>query len=170
MLDERGRRGEERLEAVLHSAVSDRDGEVRLAATGLAEKDHGATFGDEVWGEQRADGRQTQRRLVTEIEFFDGAQKRKRGGAHCAAQARAATMRDFLGDQRVKKLLVGPLLLLGALDQVAPHAARIGEMEAFEERIEIGAHRAPRFEIVGLECVEARRNRSGRDAGGADRA
>lgn len=44
-VDELGSRGEERIEAVLQGAVSDRDGEVGLAATGLAFEDDGAALG-----------------------------------------------------------------------------------------------------------------------------
>lgn len=55
-------------------------------------------------------------------------------------------MRDLLGEEREEQRIVGPLLLLCALTEVAPHASSVGEMEALEERLEIGAHDAPPFD------------------------
>jgi hypothetical protein len=68
---------EERLEAVLHGAVCDGDGEVRLAAPRLALEDHRVPLGDEVGREQRAEGREAERRLVGEVELLDGSQEGK---------------------------------------------------------------------------------------------
>lgn len=127
ILDEVGGRGEERVEAVLKGAVGDGDGEVRLPATGLSGKDGGAAFGDEVGREQRADGRHAERRLQREVELLDGAQERKARSADGALQARAASMRDLLGDERLEEVLVGPLVLLGARDELAPDAPGVGE-------------------------------------------
>jgi hypothetical protein len=77
VVDELGAVHEERLEAVLHRAVRDRDGEVRLAAPRLALENHRVPFGHEVRREQRAEGREAERRLVGEFELLDGAQEGK---------------------------------------------------------------------------------------------
>ncbi len=146
VVDELRRGREERIEAVLHRAVRDGDGEVRLAAARLALEDDRMTFGDEVRGEQRADGREAQARLVGEVELLDGAQEGKAGGADGASEPRAAAMRDLLREEREEQRVVRPVFLLGALDEVAPGAARVGEVQALEQRVEVGAHEAPPFE------------------------
>jgi hypothetical protein len=153
VLDQLGCGREERVEAILHRAVRDRDREVGLAATGLALEDDRAALGDEVGREERADRREAQRRLVAEVELLDRAQERERGGAHGAAEARAAAVRDLLGEERVEKLLVRPLFLLGALHEVTPSATRVGEMQSLEQRVEVGGHDAPRFDSARTPSI-----------------
>ena len=58
VLDDFGRSDEERVEAVLDRAVADGDGDVGLAAAGLAVKDERAAVGDEVGRQRRAEQRQ----------------------------------------------------------------------------------------------------------------
>jgi hypothetical protein len=58
IVDERGGGDEAGIEAVLDGAVSDRHGEVRLPAAGLAVEDEVAAFGDEVGAEVRAEHRE----------------------------------------------------------------------------------------------------------------
>ena len=55
-------------------------------------------------------------------------------------------MRDLFGDQQREEIAIGPRLPLGALHEVAPHAAGIGQMQPLEERIEVvigGDHDRP---------------------------
>src|SRR5580658_362588 len=59
-------------------------------------------------------------------------------------------MGDLFGEEREEQRLIGPLLLLGTLNEIAPDAASIGKVQTFEEgveiEIEIGAHDAPPFD------------------------
>ena len=144
LFDESGSGREERIETVLHRAIRERDGEVCLSTTRLAFENDGATFGDEVGREERADRRESKRGLIAEVEFFDGAKERKRSAADGAHETRAATMRDFLGEEREKKALIRPLFFLCSLDEIAPSATRVGEVETLEKRREIVAHETPR--------------------------
>ncbi len=85
LLDELRRRDEQRVETVLERAVRDGDRAVRLAAPRLAFEDDRATFGDEVRREQRADRRESERRLIREVELVDGAEERECGSADRSA-------------------------------------------------------------------------------------
>src|SRR6185503_2140856 len=137
---------EKRVESVLHRAVRDGDGEVRLTSSGLALENDAASFGNEVGSEQRPDRGQTKRGLIAEVKLLDGAKEREQRGAYRSREAGATSMRDFLGEERQEQLIVGPVLLFGALDELAPDAAGVREVEAFEERFELGAaHGSPRF-------------------------
>src|SRR4051812_6840183 len=73
-----------------------------------------------------------------EIEVIDGLQKRKVCPACQARESRLLAMGDLFGGQQREEITVGPGLALGALDEVAPHAPRIGEVESLEEGIEVG--------------------------------
>src|SRR5262245_51304611 len=94
-------------------------------------------------------------------------------------------MRDFFGGEQREEITIRPALTFRALDQVAPHAARIREVESFEEGIEVGLvsdHDRPptRREdtavlgrVHGLRCAPPRRaprapwTRPARGSGGA---
>src|SRR4051812_43517006 len=56
-------------------------------------------------------------------------------------------MCDLFLDERTEKRFVSEVLLLGALDEIAPDTARIGEVEALEDDIEVCGlalgHRSP---------------------------
>ena len=55
-------------------------------------------------------------------------------------------MRDLFGEERVQEGVVGPLLLFRSLTEIAPDATGVGEVKALEQRLEVGAHRAPPFD------------------------
>lgn len=112
VVDEIGAGGEEGVEAVMQGAVGDGDGEVGLTATGFALEDDGAALGDEVRGEQGADGGEAQRRLVGEVELLDGAEEGEAGGAHGAVEAGLAAVRDLLGDEDGEEVAIRPRLLV----------------------------------------------------------
>lgn len=76
--------------------------------------------------------------MIGEIEIVDGLEKRKVRAARESREARLLTMRDFLGGQESEEIPIRPALALGAVDQLAPDASGIGEVEPFEEGIEIG--------------------------------
>ena len=46
-------------------------------------------------------------------------------------------MGDLFGDERREEVVVGPLLLFGAGDEVAPGTARVGQVEALEKIVEV---------------------------------
>ena len=53
-------------------------------------------------------------------------------------EPRLLAMRDFLGGQQRQEIPIRPALALGAVDEVAPDASRIRQVQPFEEGIEIG--------------------------------
>ena len=46
-------------------------------------------------------------------------------------------MRDLLGDEQGEEVAAAPRLGLGAGDEVAPGAARVGEVKALEQRVDV---------------------------------
>ena len=103
IVDELGGGGEECVESGLQCAVRDGDREMRLAASGLALEDDRAAFGNEVRREERADGSEPKRRLVTEVVLLDGAQEWECCGTEGTSEASATAMRNFLGEERKKE-------------------------------------------------------------------
>ena len=148
LVDELRGRDEARVEPELHRAIRDGDREMGLAASGLAFEDDRVALGDEVRREKRTDRREPQRRLIGEVELLDRTEKGKARCSHGAREACAASVGDFFIDEGVKKLLERPFFLLGALDEVAPNATRVGEMKTLEERIEVGAHASGPFDSL----------------------
>ena len=104
---------------------------------GLPAKISGAPVGDEVGRQRRAEDVEAHRRLVREIEIIDGLEKRKVRASREAREPRLLAMRDLLGHEQREEVAIGPGLALGALDEVAPDATRIGEVQPFEERVEV---------------------------------
>ena len=88
--------------------------------------------------ERRAEHLEAQRRLIGEIEIVDRLEKGKVRAARQSREARLLPMGDLLGGEQREEIAIGPALALGALDQIAPDASRIREMQPFEERVEIG--------------------------------
>ena len=131
------------VEAVLDRAIGDCDREVRLAAPGFAVQDQRAALGDEVRGERGAEQGEAHGRLVGEIEVVDRFEEREAGAPREPREARLLAVGDLLGDEDGQEAIVGPLLSLGAGDEVAPHASRVGEIEALEDGIE--------FEVGGVD-------------------
>jgi len=81
------------------------------------------------------------RGLIREIEIIDRLQKRKVRASHQAREPRLLPVGDLFGHEQREEVAIGPGLALDALHQVPPHAARIGEMEALEEPVEVGIGR-----------------------------
>lgn len=136
VIDQFGRGDEAGIEAMLNRAVGDGHGEVGLPAPGLPAEDQGAALGDEVRRERRAQEREADRGLVGEVEIVDRLEKGKAGALGEAAQARLVPLGDFFGDEDGEEVLITPLLLLRAPEEIPPDAARIGEVEALEQRIQ----------------------------------
>ena len=97
----------------------------------------GPSVGDKVGRERRAEDVEAHRRLVREVEIIDGLEKRKVRASREAREARLLPMRDLFGDQQREEVAIAPGLALRALHEVAPDAARIGEMQALEEGVEV---------------------------------
>ena len=135
-VDQRGCGDEERIEAVLDGAIRDRDCQVRLAATRLARQDQAATVGDEVGREKRAKKGKTKSRLQREVEIVDRLQKGKPCAAGEPHETCLLAVRDLLGDERGEKVAMAPALFLRARAQIAPDAARVGEVKALEQIID----------------------------------
>jgi len=131
------RRGDERgVEAQLNGAVREGNGQVRFSAARLAVEDERSAFGHEVGRQERAHGGEPQGRLEGEVEFVDRLEEGELGGTRGAAQARSLAVGDLLFDEHPQESFVAELLVLGAGDEVTPDAARVGEMQSFEEQVE----------------------------------
>jgi len=62
-----------------------------------------------------------------------------------ALQTRLPPLRDLLGDEKGQEVADAPVLGFGALDEIAPDAPGVGEVESLQQGIEIDvawAHRA----------------------------
>src|SRR5262249_16978813 len=81
--------------------------------------------------------RELDRALVGEVEIVDGFQERKTATRRESPDPRLLTVRDFLSDEDREEVTTAPCLLLGASDHVAPVAARVGEVKALEQRIDV---------------------------------
>jgi hypothetical protein len=123
---------EERVEAILDGPVGHGNGEMRLPASRFSAEDHATALGHEIWGECRAEERESDGRLHREIEIVDRFKEGEMGPTHHAGDARLLPLRDLFGNEEGEEIAVAPLLPFGALDQVAPRAARIGQVQALE--------------------------------------
>jgi len=144
VIDELGGGDEEGIEAILDGAVGDGDGEVGFASTGLADEEKGAAVGDEVGGEHGADEGEAERGLEGEVEVVDGLEEGEAGAASESLDTGLLAMSDLLGDEGGKEVAVRPGLGLGLIDEGGVDTASIGEVEAFEEGVEVegcGGHR-----------------------------
>ena len=81
-----------------------------------------------------------------EVELFDGAQEWKLRGADPAREARTATVRDLLGEERLQELVMRPLLFLGALNEITPNMPSVGEVQTLQQHVEVNGHDTPRFD------------------------
>ena len=132
------RRGDEaRRKGVLDGPVGDRHREMRLSAPWLPEQDQRAPLGDEVGREGGAEERESHGGLVREIEVVDRLEEGKRGAPREPGEARLLALRDFFRHEDGEQLLVGPLLLLGAHEEIPPDPTRVGQVQAFEEGIQV---------------------------------
>jgi hypothetical protein len=138
IVDQLGCGHEERVEAVLDRAVGDGDGEVGLPATGPAGEDEAPAIGDEVGRQRRAEQREPQRRLEAEVEVIDGLEEGEARAMRETLHARLLSLGDLLGSEHDQEVAVGPLAGLGSLDELAPDAASVGQVESLEQRVEIG--------------------------------
>ena len=63
--------------------------------------------------------------------------KGKLGAARQPAEAGLLTVSDLLGDEQGEEVVVGPLLVLGPYDQIAPDAPSVGQVQALEQAVEV---------------------------------
>ena len=165
IIDQRGGGGEVGIEAVLNGAIGDGHRQVRLSAAGFARENQRAALGDEVRRERRAEHGQSQGGLIEKVEIIDGLEKRK---VRPPRQAREAGLAADGQSPRRRAAWkpASPRLLLGAPHEVAPHAAGVGEVEPFEEGVEIVDRRdydrppTRREDTAVLDCVQGRRGAS----------
>ena len=75
--------------------------------------------------------------MIGEIEIVDRLEKGKVGAPREARQTGLLAVRDLFRRQECEEIAVRPRFALGAVDELPPDAARIREMQAFEERVEI---------------------------------
>ena len=103
-VDQRGRRDEPRLEAVLDRAVGDADGDVRLPPPGLAREDEVPALGDELRAEVGPELLAAQGRLEDEVELLNGLEVGKVGVTRELLDAGVGTVRDLLGEEEREKV------------------------------------------------------------------
>ncbi len=144
LADERRRRGEGGVEAILDRAVGDGDGQVGLAGPAGPAEDQRVAAGDELGTEGAAEQREPDGGLEGEIVLVDGLEKRKARPADTALDARLSAMGDFLGQEDGQVVAVGEVLRLGPRGEVGIEAADGGQMQPPQERVEVdrrrGAH------------------------------
>lgn len=75
-------------------------------------------------------------RLDATIDIVDRLQKRKMRAPGQPRQPGLLTVGDLLGSEQHQKIPLRPALTLGAVDQNAPHAPRIRQLQPFEQRID----------------------------------
>ena len=127
---------EEGFEPVLDRPIGDRDSQMSLPPTGLAQQDEAAALGDEVRRERRAEESQAHRRLVGEVELLDRLEERKLRSGRQPSEAGVGALRDLLGDESGEEAVEGPLLGFGAMDEITPDAPGVREMQPLEQPIE----------------------------------
>ncbi|MCC6785255.1 MAG: transposase family protein [Planctomycetes bacterium] len=136
-VEQRRRRHEARLEAVLDRLVGERDLEVRLPTSGLAEQDRRASFGDQLGAEEAAQGLASHRRLGGGVELLDGLDERELRLLRGALHARLRAMRELLGHPTGEVLAVGPLGRLGFLLRLGVQAQDRRQMQPPQTGLEI---------------------------------
>jgi hypothetical protein len=129
--------GEACCEAVLDGAVADGDGQVGLATAGLAEEDQVAPLGDQLRSQVGPQQGEAQAGLEGEVEVLDGLQVGEAGLADLALHTCVASVGDLLGEQDGEQLAGAPALGLGAVAQVAPVAAGVGQVQTLEQRLQV---------------------------------
>ena len=141
VVDELGSCHEARVEAELDGSVGDGDGQVRLPSTRPAVEHDVLPLGEEVRREHRAEHRDAQGRLEGEVEVVDRLQEGEAGVASDAGQTSLLSLGDFLREEHLEQVLVGPVFLLGARAEVAPGAASVREVKALQHGVDVdGAH------------------------------
>jgi hypothetical protein len=145
LVDQLGGGDEERLEAVLDRPVGDGHRKMGLAAAGFAEENEASALGHEVRRERRAKQRQAHGGLVGEVELVDRLEEREARPMREPREARVAALRDLLADESCQEVVEGPLLFLGACDEIAPHPAGVGKVQPLEQPVQVdvgGLHSA----------------------------
>src|SRR5438094_8509991 len=108
-----------------------------LASARFAEEDEIAPFGNELGPEIRTEQREPKGGLESEVELVDGREEREVRGSGASTQTRLPAMRHFFSGDRGEKIVIGPLLVLGALDQGPVIFACPGKTETSEQRIQV---------------------------------
>ena len=137
VVDERRRGGEVGVEAVLDRTVGDRDSQMGFPAPRLAPEDQRSAVRHKIGRQRGSEEIQADRRLIREIEIIDGLRKRKMGPSDQPSEPRLLPVGDLFGHEQREEVAIGPGLSFGALDQIALHPSRIGEVQPLEERVEI---------------------------------
>src|SRR6266571_9259384 len=106
VLDQRRRRGEERVEAVLDGAVGDRDRQVRLARTARPAEDERVALRDELRAEGTAEEREADGGLEGEVVLVERLEKREVGAVHAPLNAGLRAVRDLFGQQQREELSI----------------------------------------------------------------
>lgn len=109
--------------------------------SGLAVKDQAAPVGDEVRRQCRTEQRELHGALVGEVEIVDGLEERESSSTREALDAGLLAMGNLLGDEDGEEVATAPRFDLGTLDEVAPCAPRIGEVETLEHGVEVDVGR-----------------------------
>ena len=125
---------------------------MRFAPARFPDQDERAALGDKIGRERRAEERQPERRLIGEVEIVDRFEKRKPRPVRHAPEPRLLAVRNFFRHEQREQVRVRPGLAFRAIEEIAPHAARVGEVEALEQRIEIDGreiHRGGRGDTHG---------------------
>jgi hypothetical protein len=113
--------GEVATPAGLDGADGERDGKMRLPASGLTEEQNGPVLLDEPQSGEVLDEFAVDRGLELEVEVRDGLAKREPGVAEPGSETPVAGVDRFLVEQPGEELDVGPVVCLGVVGESGEH-------------------------------------------------
>src|SRR5437899_9867268 len=157
VLDQRRRRGEERVEAVLDGAVGERDRQVRLARTARPAEDERVALRDELRTEGTAEQREADGGLEGEVVLVDRLEKREVRPVHASLDTRLRPVRDLFGHQQGEEVAIRQALGFRALGELGIEPAHRRQMQPAQEPVEVDRRRgdgghAP-VAMVRASCV-----------------
>ena len=144
LVDQRRRRGEAGLEAVLDGAIGDGDGQMGLAGPAGAAEDQRLPLRDELGTEGAAEQGEADTGLQGEVVLVDRLEKGEVGAADAPLNARLGAMRDLLGHEQGEKVAIAHPFLLGALGQIGIEAPYRRQVQSPQECIDIDRGRRRR--------------------------
>src|SRR5262249_7470166 len=140
--------GEQRLKAVLNSAVGDGHRQMGLPSAGLAVQDQRPALGDEVDPEIGADQRFPKSGLQREVELVDGLEEGEVRVSGTALDAGLLPSRYFFGQQQSEEIPIRPAFLLGPARDLFVDPAHVRQVQTPEVNLELALG-----ELQALRCV-----------------
>ena len=137
VVDERRRRREDGLEAVLDGSVGEGHGQVGLAGAAGAAQDQAVAVGHKLGAEEGAEQRQADGGLEGEVVLVDRLEKRKVGAPHAALDPGLGAVSDLLGHEQGEEVAIAQAVLFTAVGQLGVEPADGRQVQAPQEGIKI---------------------------------